>query len=123
MWKLAAGDAPERYYLEQVAQGREDYYAVEGEAPGRWGGRGGHALGLGGPVADEGLARLLQARDPSSGEELRRPMREGAVAGFDLTFRAPKSVSILWGAGEAEVAREVRDAHDRAVERALGYRA
>jgi conjugative relaxase-like TrwC/TraI family protein len=121
LWKLAAGDAPERYYLEQVAQGREDYYAGEGEAPGVWAGSGGEALGVGGLVADEGLSRLLQARDPGGGEELRRPMREGAVAGFDLTFRAPKSVSILWGAGPAEVAREVRDAHDGAVERALGY--
>jgi conjugative relaxase-like TrwC/TraI family protein len=121
LWKLSAGDEPERYYLEQVAQGREDYYAGEGEAPGQWAGSGGAVLGLGGRVEDEGLARLLQARDPSSGEELRRPMREGAVAGFDLTFRAPKSVSILWGAGDAEVARDVRAAHDVAVERALGY--
>ena len=121
MWKLAAGDEPERYYLEQVAQGREDYYAGEGEAPGEWAGGGRAALGLAGRVEDEGLARLLQARDPSSGEALRRPMREGAVAGFDLTFRAPKSVSILWGAGDAQVAREAREAHDVAVERAVGY--
>lgn len=104
MWKLAVGDEPESYYLEQVAQGREDYYAGEGEAPGEWGGSGAAVLGLGGRIEDEGLARLLQARDPESGDELRRPMRDGAVAGFDLTFRAPKSVSILWGAGETEIA-------------------
>jgi hypothetical protein len=31
--KLAAGPAAGRYYVEQVAQGREDYYAGEGERP------------------------------------------------------------------------------------------
>jgi conjugative relaxase-like TrwC/TraI family protein len=121
LWKLSAGEGPERYYLEQVAHGQEDYYAGEGEAPGQWAGSGASALGLGGRVEDHELERLLQARDPSTGEELRRPMRDGAVTGFDLTFRAPKSVGILWGAGEGEVAREVREAHDCAVERALGY--
>jgi conjugative relaxase-like TrwC/TraI family protein len=121
LWKLSAGDAPEGYYLEQVAQGREDYYGGEGEAPGQWAGSGARVLGLDGRVEDQGLARLLGACDPSSGEELRRPMSDGAVAGFDLTFRAPKSVSILWGAGEPDVACEVREAHDCAVERALGY--
>jgi len=121
LWKLSAGDAPERYYLEQVAQGQEDYYAGDGEAPGQWAGSGAGALGVGGRVEDHELKRLLQARDPSTGEQLRRPIRDGAIAGFDLTFRAPKSVSILWGAGQADIAHEVREAHDRAVERALGY--
>ncbi len=34
--KLAAGPGAGRYYVDQVAQGREDYYAGEGEAPGEW---------------------------------------------------------------------------------------
>ena len=38
--KLAAGPDAGRYYEEAVARGREDYYAGEGEAPGRLGGRG-----------------------------------------------------------------------------------
>ena len=38
--KLAAGPAAGRYYVDQVAQGREDYYAGEGEAPGAWLGSG-----------------------------------------------------------------------------------
>jgi len=94
VWKLAAGNKPERYYLEQVAHGHEDYYAGEGEAPGQWTGTASVALGVEGQVEDEGLTRLLQARNPSDGGQLRRPVSDGAVAGFDLTFRAPKSVSV-----------------------------
>jgi len=33
--KLAAGPGAGRYYVDQVAQGREDYYAGEGERRGR----------------------------------------------------------------------------------------
>ena len=41
--------------------------------------------------------------------------------GFDLTFSAPKSVSILYGIGQNDSAMAVRDAHDAAVRDALGY--
>jgi conjugative relaxase-like TrwC/TraI family protein len=43
------------------------------------------------------------------------------VVGFDLTFSAPKSVSVLFGLGEPELRAAVRRAHDRAVREALGY--
>src|SRR3954471_24631562 len=93
--KLAAGPGAGRYYVDQVAEGREDYYAVEGEDPGVWLGTGGEALGLSGQVSEQGIVRLLSSCDPATGAALRRPLARGAVAGFDLTFRAPKSVSIL----------------------------
>jgi hypothetical protein len=44
--KLAAVPGSGRYYVEQVAHGREDYYAGDGEAPGTWIGRGAALLGL-----------------------------------------------------------------------------
>lgn len=119
--KLAAGPTAGRYYVEQVAQGREDYYAGEGEAPGAWAGSGAAALGLRGEVTEGGISRLLDGRDPRSGAQLRWPLASGAVAGFDLTFRAPKSVSVLFGIAEPEVAREIADAHEAAVRDALGY--
>ncbi len=121
VWKLAAGNQPERYYLEQVAHGREDYYAGEGEAPGLWAGSASAALGVDDQVDDDGLTRLLQARNPIDGGELRRPVSDGAVAGFDLTFRAPKSVSILWGTADPAVTAQAQAGHDRAVTEALGY--
>jgi conjugative relaxase-like TrwC/TraI family protein len=43
------------------------------------------------------------------------------VAGFDLTLRAPKSVSVLFGVAEPDAAARVVRAHERAVGQALGY--
>src|SRR5215213_10011059 len=95
--KLAGGPEAGRYYIDQVAQGREDYYAGEGEAAGVWMRTGAALLGLTGEVGEDDLARLLEGQDPSSGLRLRSARSPSGVAGFDLTFRAPKSVSILYG--------------------------
>jgi Ti-type conjugative transfer relaxase TraA len=119
--KLAAGPGAGRYYVDRVAQGREDYYSGEGEAPGVWHGGAAAALGLSGEVSEEGIVGLLQGRDPRSGELLGRAFTEDSVAGFDLTFRAPKSVSILFGIADAAVAREVVAAHEAAVAEAMKY--
>jgi len=43
------------------------------------------------------------------------------VPGFDLTFRAPKSVSLLYGLGDERTAESVRAAHDAAVAAAVGW--
>ncbi len=119
--KLGAGPDAGRYYIEQMAEGREDYYAGEGEAPGAWAGSGAAALHLSGVVDERELSRLLAAEDPATGEALRRPLGSGTVAGFDLTFRAPKSVGVLWGVADADVARDVQLAHEAAVDGALAY--
>jgi conjugative relaxase-like TrwC/TraI family protein len=39
----------------------------------------------------------------------------GAVAGFDLTFSVPKSVSVLWAVSDADVQRAIVTAHHQAV--------
>lgn len=70
--KIAAGPLAARYYTDQVALGREDYYAGEGEAPGRWTGSAAEGIGLRGRVEVGQLERLL------AGAGLRRPAREGA---------------------------------------------
>ena len=56
--KLAVGPRAGRYHIDQVAQGREDYYAGEGEAAGVWIGTGATSPRLTGEVGEEGLARL-----------------------------------------------------------------
>src|SRR5215212_8916157 len=119
--QLAGGPGAGRYYIDQVAQGREDYYAGEGEAAGVWMGTGSASLGLTGEVDEGGLARLLEGRDPISGLLLRSARSSSPVAGFDLTFRAPKSVSILFGVAEPDVARRITRAHEVAVAQAMGY--
>ncbi len=63
----------------------------------------------------------MEGRDPGSGVVLRPPHGRARVAAFDLTFSAPKSVSVLYAVGEETVARALSEAHDRAVDAAVGY--
>lgn len=115
--RLAPG--AESYYLDQVVSGIEDYYSEEGEAPGYWLASS-DQLGLDGPVRPEELRAVLVGLDPRTGAPLHRA-KNRKIPGWDLTFRAPKSVSILWGLGEPEVADQVVAAHEAAVGRAVAY--
>ena len=62
--------------------------------------------------------------DPSD-EALERRLRdsrgEPKVVGFDLTFSAPKSVSVLFAAGDEQTAGQLIGAHEAAVRAALEY--
>ena len=113
--KLAAGKAS--YYLA-LASGVEDYYAGHGEPPGRWLGSGADLLGRDGTVTAEDLTAILEGRDPGSGVRLGR----ARMPGFDLTFRAPKTVSLLYALGDADmVTAQVVAGHEAAVVAAVGY--
>ncbi len=110
-----------RYYERQVAQGRDDYYSGRGESPGRWTGAGAETIGLSGRVDDDGFMALMDGRDPGTGERLKRVSGRSKVAAFDLTFSAPKSVSVLFAIGESGLAGALVEAHESAVDAALGY--
>ena len=118
------GRGQEAYYLDKVAEGAEDYYTGKGEADGLWIGDAAEELGLHGKVGPDQLKAMLTARNPADGEPLlgmRGVPSKGAVPGFDLTFSAPKSVSLLWALGGPVPAAEVSHAHQRSVEAALDY--
>ncbi len=119
--KLGAGQ--ETYYLEKVAEGAEDYYSGEGEVAGQWIGDGAAELGLCGEVGADQLTAMLTGRNPADGSPLglRAVGGRGPVPGFDFTFSAPKSVSLLWGLGGPVAGVEVGAAHRTAVDAALGY--
>src|SRR5665647_924048 len=120
------------------------YYAESRTPPGRFLGRGlaglndGHGVLVGSMVGEEHLFRMLgMLQDPITGQQLgRSPRRAGAayidsrgvarkaphpVAGFDLTFSAPKSVSVAWAvAGEATQGL-IYAAHQAALEHVIAY--
>ncbi|MDQ3810726.1 MAG: relaxase domain-containing protein, partial [Chloroflexota bacterium] len=112
------------YYESQVAHGRDDYYSGRGEAPGEWAGRGSRALGLNGRVQAERFNALMAGinpADPQLEEVLRDPGRGGRIAAYDLTFSAPKSVSVLFATADEHTSRELVQAHEAAVSGALSY--
>jgi TrwC relaxase len=89
--KLAAGPQAGRYYVDALAVGREDYYAAEVDAPGEWLGGGAAMLGLSGGVGEEGVVRLLEARDPSSGSYSARRCRMGRSPALTSRSRPPRA--------------------------------
>ncbi|MGQ0431364.1 MAG: MobF family relaxase [Microthrixaceae bacterium] len=117
--KLAPGQ--QQYYLDTVARGAEEYYTGAKEAPGQWVGAASARLGLEGEVDAVELGRVLGHVDPKTGTyRLTGSRSVPVVAGFDATFNAPKSVSLLFALGEPEVSNQVRNAHDAAQAAALG---
>ena len=117
--KLAAGQ--QEYYLQSVAAGTPDYYVAGGDAPGRWIGAGSARLGLREQVTRAALTDVLDGRHPSQGRPLTRSRKGRRSIGWDLTFSAPKSVSLLYGLGDAPTRHVVMTAHDQAVEAAFAY--
>ena len=118
--KLVSG--AESYYLEAVAKGREEYYTGAGEAPGVWMGGAAAALGLSGEVAADALHLVLSGISPRDGTAFAARRSSGVrVAGFDFTFSAPKSASLLYGLGDPAQRGAVKAAHDEAVRAGLSY--
>ena len=124
IWKLRVG--AENYYLSQVANGVEDYYTGRGEDSGRWLGTAATGLGLSlaDPVVGDDLRAVLAGLQPGTGQSPNGgppTVFKGRVPGFDLTFAAPKSVSVLYALGDPLVESVVVAAHDRAVDTALAW--
>jgi Ti-type conjugative transfer relaxase TraA len=115
--KLAAGTGG--YYTSMVVTGAEEYFTGAGEAPGEWLGRSAADLGLDSQVEAADFAAVLDHRFPGSDIRITASRSAPRVAGFDATFCAPKSVSVLHGLGTEEVRCAVREAHDVAVRAAL----
>ena len=104
-----------------------DYYDEHRRVEGEWQGRGAELLGLSGNVTSEQFEAVREGLHPETGEYLRprhsvdRMSVDGteqskARSLYDLTFSAPKSISI-----QAMVAGDERliTAHDKAVRAAL----
>jgi conjugative relaxase-like TrwC/TraI family protein len=97
----------------------EDYYLPLADEGGRWCGQGAKALGLDGEATREAMAALLEGRHPRTGEQLGQKPLENGVRAYDLTFSAPKSVSLLAGLCGESVERAALSAHEEAVDAAL----
>ena len=109
------------YYVDDLVPGRAEGTGVAGESPGIWTGRAATALGVVGTVSPGEFGDVLEGRHPGSGAGLRMSAGSRSVAGYDLTFCAPKSVSILHLLGPAEMADQVGQGHVCAVAEATAY--
>ena len=116
---LYAGSAAAtaKYYTKYLTQ-------APGEQPGVWSGAQAAGLGVSGEVSTDALERLLTGCDPLTGVTLGNPLVDRttangtvirAVAGFDATVSAPKSLSVWWALTGDEGLAECHDVAVRAV--------
>ena len=116
--------------LSSAAQGasyyeRDGYHAKddpEHRDASAWAGKGADELGLTGPVDPATFRAVLEGRVPDGSDtRLGRRGKDGEILhrpGRDLTFSAPKSVSIAALVGGD---KRIVEAHDRAVAAALAW--
>ena len=107
--KIKNAGAALQYYSE-----RDDYYREGGGAPAAFYGRGAEKLGLSGAMETRRDAQHFA--DVLSGKATGKEARH--TPGWDVTFSAPKSVSV---AALVYGDRRLIDAHDRAVRAALAH--
>lgn len=105
------------YYLKLAA---EDFHFSE--KSGVWFGEGAKRLHLSGTVKAEPLRNLLNGWSPDGSRALVGnacdPNRQSA---WDLTFSAPKSVSVLWALAPEDIRLKIEQAHHAAVLKALTF--
>ena len=118
------------YYQEDFTAKEQNYWSQREVLAGEWQGRLAIQLGLPSTVAAEDFAKLSQGQHPKTGEQLvhlhpsckyqdakgRTVKTIGHRAGRDMTFSAPKSVSLTALVGGDD---RVRQAHRASVSAAL----
>ena len=100
----------------------DDYYHAGMEPPGVWIGEGCKDFGLSGEVKKDEFIHLLDGFSPDGKEKLvQNAGKRNRQAGIDITFSAPKSVSVLWSQADEKTRAIIEACHERAVREALRY--
>jgi conjugative relaxase-like TrwC/TraI family protein len=94
---MKSAKAAKDYYTQHIAPGDGRYYTAENAAQvkGVWHGRGAEMLQLSGEVAQDDFFRLCDNLNPQTGEQLTPRTKDDRRVLTDLTFDAPKSVTLV----------------------------
>ena len=92
--KSASARAARDYFDKSLRIG--DYYREGERVAGVWHGAAAARLGLAGEVRRGQFCALVENRHPQTREQLTPRQKADRVPGFDFTFTAPKSVSVLY---------------------------
>ena len=102
-------------YFKHMA--KDEYYTAEDEvdAEGEWEGRGAERLALEGPVSKADFEAALNGLDPKTGAPLAQINNKTHAPGWDMTYSAPKSVSVMWALSSQSDRAKIEAAHRQAV--------
>lgn len=124
----AGGVSKVAAYYEGYQLGKENPNAKEttrqhDEPMGKWVGSYAEKRGFANQIVHRGeMERGLKGFDPKTGEPLSNNAGdERHKPGYDLTFSAPKSVSIAWASAPDELRDKIGAAHQKALESAIKY--
>ncbi|MBZ0154888.1 MAG: relaxase domain-containing protein [Alphaproteobacteria bacterium] len=105
-------------HFEQYTS-KEDYYT---KTEGTWHGKGAELQGLSGTVEKEQFHNIRAGKNPSGEQQLVPDGVNGKHRdGYDLTFSAPKSVSMLREFGGEEIRAAIDRAWDRSIEMTMRH--
>src|SRR5207244_2936051 len=107
------------YYLSLAAT--DDYYLSGHEPPGLWLGEGAPALGFEGNIEPDHFRHLLRGLSADGARKLVRNVCAERVAGWDLTWSAPKSVSVAWSQADPATRERIEHCLRRAVAAGVAY--
>ena len=92
---------------------KSDYYSEGQELVGNWGGKGSILLGLFGEVDRKAFENLCDNLDPRTQKPLTPITRGNRRTGYDFTWSAPKSVSVVHAmTGDERIVQAFRDSID-----------
>jgi conjugative relaxase-like TrwC/TraI family protein len=100
---------------EPAVPGLVSYY---GAGAAQWHGQGATVLGLDGDVASKDFAALLDGGSPD-GLRLGQKFGDKSARAFDVTFSAPKDVSVLWALADPKTRATIETAFTDAVDAVL----
>lgn len=119
MLSIAALTGGPSYYLQLASV---SYYTLGGEPPPIWAGTVAKELELSGLAELDHVEKLCAGFHHETGEGLvRNAGEERRNPGHDLTFSAPKSVSVAWAAADPELRAAIQASQLKAVRRALAF--
>jgi len=105
-------------YIEESTEKTEGYFTQETEPAGKYFGKAASALGLEGEAKKGELQSLLSGTHPRTGDTLFET-NESTVRGYDFTFSASKSVSMLFAVADNKTREQIREAFEASVRDAM----
>ncbi|WP_233224609.1 MobF family relaxase [Thiomonas sp. X19] len=121
--KTAAGAVSYYIHMQGEASNKEasteDYYAAEGV--GYWAGAACEQLGVSCQVTPEQFSALCNGFDANGQPLVQNAGDSDRRAGWDCTFSAPKSVSLVWANADKDTREAIEKAHAQSVEKGLEF--